>query len=174
MDIPKGIESLKASVIKDCGGGEGTGCFNPHGCDKPNISLKCFHRYCDKFKWILDRAQLYADAMGVGRDTILASWEEDRTYWYMNYYQECNQPIIEGNIRVFDTIEVLLSSIDKERGFRCPKCNGASKDPYECTCDDCDWKAYGLFRTMGKGVNVYVKSELKMNHIFMPISWEDK
>jgi hypothetical protein len=166
----KGIESLAASVQHDCK--EGENCFRPEGCDKGKQSTRCFHRYCDKFKWVLDRAQVYAEAMGVTQGEILTAWESGRNYWYMNYYQESNQPTIDGDLRVFETVGDLLGSIDKEKGFRCPKCGGASIDPYSCTCDGCDWKAYGLFGTLGKGVNVYVKSDLKMNHIFMPLSWE--
>jgi hypothetical protein len=36
----------------------------------------------------------------------------------------------------------------------------------------CDWKAYGLFGTLGKGISVFVKKEIRIETIFMPVSWE--
>lgn len=53
----KGYEKLKATVIDDCNKGEG--CFNHNGCDKERTT--CFHRYCDKFKWIVNRAKHYGE-----------------------------------------------------------------------------------------------------------------
>ena len=48
----------------------------------------------------------------------------------------------------------------------------AITDPYECKA--CGWKVYGLFGDMGKGVFVYIKSELKGCNMFMPISWVEE
>jgi hypothetical protein len=36
----------------------------------------------------------------------------------------------------------------------------------------CDWKAYGLLRTLGKGASIFIKSKLKVFDIFMPVAWE--
>ena len=82
--MSKGYESLMKKVKKDCIGG--SNCFNPNGCDKNEN--KCFHRYCDKFKWIIDRAKHYAEKTGLNWEEILDKWEESCDYWYMNYYQE--------------------------------------------------------------------------------------
>lgn len=186
----KGIESLLESVKRDCE--QGNNCFNENGCDKvrhiyvpqdnPKLiemgihtackaNTKCTHDYCGKFKWILDRAKHYADVLGTSQESVLKDWENARSYWYMNYYQDCNQPLIK-NVKVFDTIELLKESI-AGKGFRCPKCNGISTDAYKCTCENCDWKSYGLFGTMGKGVDILVKSNMKTSHIFFPVAWED-
>jgi hypothetical protein len=109
-NIKRGIESFKASVIRDCK--EGENCFNENGCDheftrmvpSDNPKLiemgfdtvckrvsKCFHKYCDKYKWTIDRAKLYAEKSNKTLDEVMEIWENNRTYWYMNYYQEGNQ-----------------------------------------------------------------------------------
>lgn len=137
------------------------------------------HDYRGKLAWVLARVQHYAEKTGLDPADLLNAWESRRDYWYMNYYQEANQPEIkDGPVRVFETPQELLASVGKA-GFRCPSCEGVSKSPYECDTgqkrDDgsiCDWKSYGLFRTLGKGVFVFVKTELRGNHIFYPVAWE--
>lgn len=142
----KGLESLIEEVKKDCE--KGQGCFNINGCDheftrmvdQDNLSLfkmgvekkcvkvsKCFHKYCDHLAWILKRADEYAKFAGTNRDAILKAWEEDRTYWYMNYYQESNQPdpsdgdvIWIENFRDELTRKFGPSELDWK--FRCPVC----------------------------------------------------
>lgn len=134
----------------------------------------------EKYDWIINRAQHYADKFDLTVDEILNSWEEDRNYWYMNYYQDSNQPLIEGDrVRTFETVEDLLTSIG-EKKFRCPSCDGISTNPYACDSGDemskgkvCDWKVYGLFGGLGKDVFVFVKEKVKGEHMFMPITWED-
>ena len=139
-----------------------------------------FHDYRAKLQWILERAYHYAEKLGLDACDILNAWEKSRSYWYMNYYQDCNQPKIEdGKVKVFKTIDEARESIGKE-GFRCPYCNGVSKDAVVCDSGlqmdkkPCDWKAYGLFGTLGKGANVYVCEELRLYKMFMPIAWEPK
>lgn len=46
--------------------------------------------------WALERASQYANALNVDRETVLEAWESDRDYWYVNYYQEFNQPSLEN------------------------------------------------------------------------------
>lgn len=81
--MKKGIESLKAAVMQDCQKGEN--CFSENGCtkqryvdlpqDNPALlemgfktkcvaNTKCFHDYCGKYKWILERAAHYAEKTG--------------------------------------------------------------------------------------------------------------
>lgn len=139
-----------------------------------------FHNYRDKLAWIVARANQYAAATGLKAEDILDAWEKDRDYWYMNYYQPANQPDIKSSrVRVFDTIEALRDSIGRD-GFRCPLCNHVSKSPYECDSGVkvegvkggiCDWKVYGLFGDMGKGVTVFVKEKLAVQNLFMPLAW---
>ncbi len=141
------------------------------------------HNYLGKLAWVLDRAKHYAEKTGLDACDILNSWEKERSYWYMNFYQDANQPLIEdGKVRVFETLDELHTSIG-ENGFRCPFCGGVSKSPYECdsgikvgegkSAMVCDWKSYGLFRCMGKGIYIFVKSEMRGDHIFMPVSYEE-
>lgn len=97
----------------------GQGCFNPNGCD---------HKYCDKYKWVLDRAAEYAEALGVTRDEVLCACEENRNYCYMNYYQDCNQPSLKGTqkvIKVADWLKELESRFGEDSEdwkFVCPSC----------------------------------------------------
>lgn len=173
----KGYDKLITSVKRDCF--EDGDCFNPEGCDKEN-QRKCFHRYCTKFKWIIDRAKHYAGKTGLDWNVILDAWESNRDYWYMNYYQESNQPEIKAdNVKIFETVDEMLKSIGKE--FRCPACKRITTDPYTCNSGDktqkdkiCDWKAHGLFGTLGKGVYIFCKENTQGDTIFMPIAWESE
>ena len=139
-----------------------------------------FHDYRAKLKWILERVNHYSDKLGVDACDLLNSWEKSRSYWYMNYYQESNQPYIgDGKVKVFKTVEEARTAIGN-KWFRCPNCKGVSKSPVECDTKimtdknkkPCDWKAYGLFGTMGLGANIFVIEELKLYKIFMPVEWE--
>lgn len=151
--------------------------------DDTDRGRRFFHDYRGKLAWVLARAQHYADRTGLSAAAILDAWEERRNYWYMNYYQDANQAEIkDGKVRVFDTSEEMLASIGKPE-FRCPACGGVSKSPYECTTGlplkgsnsgKCDWKVYGLFGHLGKGVTVFVKEKVRGETIFMPIAWEEK
>lgn len=132
----------------------------------------------EKYDWVIKRAEHYAEKTGLHPDEILNAWEEQRDYWYQNYYQEANQPEITADtVRVFENVEELLNSIG-DQGFRCPSCEGVSKKPYSCSSGVeingkvCDWKAYGLFGTLGKGITVFVKDKVRIETIFMPIAWE--
>lgn len=174
--MSEGYDKLMEAVKGDCAKYEN--CFNPEGCDKEHS--KCFNNYCSKFKWAIDRAKMYGEALGVNWEDILDSWEKDRSYWYQNYYQEANQPEINSDkTRVFETVDEMLGSLG-DGGFRCPYCGAISTNPYECNSGKqvdgktCDWKVYGLLRDLGKGVFVYCKDRLKGEIIFMPIAWEQE
>ena len=146
-----------------------------------NISLitlktekKCSNKceYCQKFKWAIDRAKHYGEKLGIPWKEVMRSWDEDMNYWYMNYYQECNQPKIESNnVFVFESVEEMREKIGTE--FICPCCKGVSTNPYECNSGVkikgnkiCDWKSYGLFQ-FGLAF-IYCKKERKSTKCFMP------
>lgn len=110
--MKKGIESLREAVLRDTK--QYNDCFNENGCDheftrivpETNPGLlemgiktcckmvsKCSHKYCDKYKWVIDRAKIYAEKTGRTYEEVVEIWESNRTYWYMNFYQDCNQPL---------------------------------------------------------------------------------
>jgi hypothetical protein len=161
MESCEGYKKLKAAV------------------DNDEKTQPGFHDYKKKLAWVLDRARHYAEKTGLHAEDILNAWEKDRDYWYMNFYQDINQPEIEGDrVKVYDTIDEMKKSIGKPE-FRCPACSGISKDPYVCDSGKkmesgkvCDWKVFGLFGDLGKGVYVFVKSEMRGNGIFNPVAWE--
>lgn len=157
-----GYQSLYKAIMADAAGGR---------------SLK---ERMAKLDFAVERAEHYAAMTGVSAEALLTAWEERRDYWYVNYYQEANQPRLDGNqVRVFDNTNSLIKSIGTA-GFRCPHCQGVSKSPYVCDSGEvingkvCDWKSYGLFGTLGKGFYVFAKYELRGEHIFMPINWEQE
>lgn len=131
-------------------------------------------------KYLRNKLEEYSEALGISQEEILKSWEKDRSYTAINYYQECNQPSIKGdNTKVFETVEDMLKALGK-REFRCPSCGGISSNPYVCDSGlemtkgkICDWKVYGLFGDLGKGVFVYCKDKLKGETIFMPVALEN-
>lgn len=147
--------------------------------EKDEASSPGFHDYRGKLQWVLDRVKHYAETTGVDPAALLNTWETNRSYWYMNYYQDANQPLLNAeNVKVFDDMEQLKASIDGQ-GFRCPMCQGKSNSPYSCDSGlkvksekICDWKAGGLFGTMGDGAFVFVKDQLAGEEIFRPIAWE--
>lgn len=140
-----------------------------------NTGKSCEHNceYCDKFRWVVDRAKHYESKLDIPWMEILKGWEDDRDYWFLNYYQEADQPLIDNkDVFVFDTIDDLYEKCGNK--FICPACKGISTDPYECNSDKkikgkkCDWKSYGLFQF--DLAYVYVKSLRKGNKIFKPVS----
>jgi len=131
-------------------------------------------------EWAVARAKHYAEKTGLTAEAVLDAWEDRRTYWHVNYYQEANMPEIKGeNVRVFETSDDLHASTG-DRGFRCPACNQVSRSPYECDSGAfrknsdkvCDWKAYGLLGCLGKGVSVFVKEKVRVETFFQPVAWE--
>lgn len=162
--------------ITECDGYKKLLAAVDHDIDTRAMTMAECH---NKLDWVVDRAEHYAAKTGLDASEILDAWEISRSYWYMNYYQDCNQPeITSDKFRIFDTLDELHESIGKD-GFRCPMCGGVSKSPYECDSGQemekgkiCDWKVYGLFRDLGKGVFIFVKSEVRGQTIFMPVAWE--
>jgi hypothetical protein len=154
IETCEGYKTLRAAVERD-------------------IELKHWSREEEEvhFLWVIDRAKHYAEKTGLEASDILDAWEKDRDYWHINYYQEAKQPEIKGNnVRVFETLEDFRNSLNG-KGFRCPACGGISGNPIECKCG---WKAYGLLRTLGKGIYIYIKTELRGYEIFMPVAREEE
>ena len=132
----------------------------------------------EKIEWIIERAKHYQLKTGKPYQEIIDTWVSKKNYWYINYFQEANQPLITGeDVYLFENIEEAKESF-KELGFRCPRCGGISKSPKECDTNividkkTCDWKAYGLFGTLGKGVTIILKDTISIENIFKPIAYE--
>lgn len=148
-----GLEKLRTAVDKD-------------------LEQGGLHDYESKYQWVIDRAKHYEEKTGIPYEKIIDSWEEDRSYWYMNYYQDANQPELTGKkVFVFDSYADYREAVG-DKGFLCPKCDHASKNPYECDSESCDWKSYGFLGTMGKGAFVFVKDKMKGSSIFMPVAFD--
>ena len=132
----------------------------------------------EKIEWIIERAKHYQLKTGKPYQEIIDIWVSKKNYWYINYFQEANQPLITGeDVYLFENIEEAKESF-KELGFRCHRCGGISKSPKECDTNividkkTCDWKAYGLFGTLGKGVTIILKDTISIENIFKPIAYE--
>lgn len=124
----------------------------------------------------------YATALELAPIDVFKAMEAKRTYWYPNYYQWANFPQLD-KVRIFQTSDEALYEIQPSKGFRCPACGGISKDPY--TCDTglemskgkiCDWKTYGLFGTLNKGLRFLILESWIDNPVvdscFMPVAFE--
>ena len=183
-EIERGYDSLLKGVKEDCE--KGQNCFNETGCNKTENS-KCFHKYCNTFKWAIDRAKHYSEKTGLDWKDILKGWEQQRGYWYMNFYQEANLPEIKAeNVIVVESKEDYLKKFPAKK-FICPYCKGISTDPNECnsgiavellngkkkTKEICNWKSYGLFGTMGGGIHIFLKDSCKIIEIFKPIELKE-
>ena len=138
-----------------------------------------------QLKWIKERVHHYSIQLGIPEVEILTVWEEKRGYWYMNYYQDCHQPVLGPNVRVFDTLQEFKKAVHHEQGFRCPNCHGVSH--HSRICDSglrllngkvCAWKSFGIFGTMDKGAQICIKDagpelgKCYIDNLFMPIAWE--
>lgn len=144
-----------------------------------------FHDYRGKLNWIVNRAKHYAEKTGLPPEAILDAWDANRNYWYMNYYQDANQPKIDAaRVRVFQTVDEIMAAIGEPR-FRCPHCKGVSTEPSQCNSGlevdlidgkrgTCNWKAWGLFGDLGKGVHLFCVEKMGSQLIFMPIAWEQE
>lgn len=120
----------------------------------------------------------YSKVLGLSEEEILIAIEGARTYSAINYYQEANFPNLDG-VLVLEGIEDFKRRYPTGK-YRCPSCNGESTNPYECNSGItkgnkvCDWKSYGLFGTLGKGLRVVLKKDFlkhpKVEEIFEPIN----
>lgn len=145
------------------------------------------HRgFPEKRPWLESMLREWSAALGMTPEALFTSMERARRYWSASYYQPANQPPL-SRVRVFETQADVERAIPKGTLFKCPMCDGLSKHPTQCdtglrmgNADKvCDWKACGLFRTMGKGFRCVVKErvlagDFQVFEIFWPMSIETK
>ncbi|WP_411842198.1 hypothetical protein [Salinicoccus sp. HZC-1] len=123
----------------------------------------------DLEKYLRIKLEEYSSALDTSQEEILERWEELRSYSAINYYQEANQPKLDSDkVKVFETkTDILMWAAGKK--FSCPKCSGHSNNPIKCDRPNCDWKAHGLFKTLGEGIYVFSKAEMAGQDIFAPV-----
>lgn len=124
----------------------------------------------------------YAEKLGYDPVEVFKALEKKRDYSYPNYYQWAKFPKLD-DVKVFETGQDLHVAIQPKKGFRCPACSGISKNAQVCDTGIrkdgkvCDWKSYGLFGTMGKGIRFIVKKnwiyDPVVSSCFMPVAMED-
>lgn len=124
----------------------------------------------------------YAEKLGLTESEILEAIEKKRDYSAINYYQEANFPSLDG-VNVFNDQAELKAAIPGMQ-FRCPCCKAISTDPYTCNSGApmgksnkiCDWKSWGLMRTMGEGYRFTIIDSFlenpRIDEIFMPLEFE--
>lgn len=122
-----GLETLKEAVIKDTK--EGQDCFNEKGCDQKNA---CSQRYCDKYAWVIERAKHYAEFCKLSLQDVLNEWEADRGYWYLNYYQDSNQPLLNDPVNSNAKIIPIDDWADQAI-----KLYGGNKNHWQFVCPAC-------------------------------------
>lgn len=126
----------------------------------------------DELKRIIaETLENYSTHTGRSKEEILVALEKARNVNCVNFYQRHNLPLLEG-VHMFDTLADFKAKFPSGK-YVCPSCEKESTDPYKCTQPDCDWKAYGLFGTAGKGIKVVIK-DMFLEHpvaqsIFKPI-----
>lgn len=75
LSTTKGYKSLKAAYTNDI--------QKKYRSKKELLNL---------FNWVINRAKHYAHNSDKSLEEVLNKWEDNRTYWWLNYYQECKQP----------------------------------------------------------------------------------
>ena len=74
------------------------------------------------FKWVISRATYYAHHTNSSIEEILNQWEANRNYWWLNYYQECNQPKKFGKPRnQMNYLRYRRKEVKKRGLYRNPK-----------------------------------------------------
>ena len=125
-----------------------------------------------------DRLDEYHEKLGFDRLEMLKAFEEKRNYWAVNYYQASGFPSLDKeNLYVFESLDEFDAKFPSGK-YVCPSCKEVSNDAYACSADGCDWKVYGLFGDLGKGIYVIVKDKFfehpKPTNIFIPLDLHEE
>lgn len=135
-------------------------------------------------EFVRDMLASYSLKLDISQPDLLSAFEKRRSYSAINYYQLANFPDL-SQVTLLKNTDELKQRYPSGR-FICPFCGGESTDPYECNTglkvgkgkqgQVCDWKAYGLFGTAGKGLRVAVLEGFldnpNVHEIFMPVEHE--
>lgn len=133
--------------------------------------------------YIINKCNEYSKFLDLSPLEVFQALEKSRTYSYPNFYQESNQPSFnDDRVFLFDTQADLLASVQQKKGFICPSCGGITMKSSMCNLKNseggrCNWKAYGLFGTLGKGIHIAVKDGFAeraiIQEIFLPVAMRD-
>ena len=124
---------------------------------------------------IIEICEYYAEQLSLTPLAVFDALEKKRDYTYPNYYQWANFPKFDDVI-VFKTKREMTKKLKPKLGFICPSCGGISKSESRCDADKkkCNWAAYGLFGTLGKGIRIVVTNGWLKNPVvhecFMPVA----
>lgn len=116
--------------------------------------------------FLLQRVPQYAEVMGKTELETLEILAKSRTCNYTNFFQEANIPDL-SKVLVFETVEDFKARFPSGK-YQCPNCGGISTS--FSTCDSgktvdkkskeiCNWKVFGLFGDLGKGIQVIIKDK---------------
>lgn len=67
-------------------------CSDAYEAGRYKQPMRSKQDYLRRFYWVINRAKHYAIHQGRALESVLNEWEADRSYWWVNYYQENNQP----------------------------------------------------------------------------------
>ncbi len=82
-----GYRSLKAAYIHDV--------KKSAKSDRP---LRGKIEFLKLFNWVICRAKHYSYRMQIPIEQVLNNWEKDRTYWWLNYYQDARQSKLSKSV----------------------------------------------------------------------------
>lgn len=124
-------------------------------------------RVREKMALIALRVPQYAAVMGKTHLEFLTVYAAARQCNYTNWFNESRLPDL-SEVMIFENTQEFIKRFPSGKSI-CPACGGESTDFQECNTGKvvdkkgnvCDWKAYGLFRTMGKGIQVILKDKIE-------------
>lgn len=112
------------------------------------------------------RLPQYAKIMGKTEIETLEIFVKAKNTNFTNWFQNANFPDL-SEVYVFDTVADLKLKFPSGN-YQCPCCEGISTDYQECNSARivdkksnkiCDWKVYGFFGDLGKGIKVVIKEK---------------
>ena len=124
-------------------------------------------RVLSVLKIISERVPQYAKVAGKTELEFLTLYAKSRRCNYTNWFQSSYLPDL-SDVIVFDTVEDFKNKFPSGK-YTCPRCGGETTDYQQCNSGKvidkkgkvCDWKVYGLFGDMGKGIRVIIKNRIE-------------
>jgi len=137
-------------------------------------------RILNVVNFISDRIPEYAILLNTSLSEALDIVAKARRVNYANWFQDGNIPTLK-DVSIFETKAHFQSTFSSGNSI-CPACSGISTNYRVCNSGViikkkiCDWKAFGLFGTLNKGVKILIK-ENAVNFpspvsIFKPIEYD--